>query len=64
LRWPNRLGRCATWRRRPEGILEAITESGLRANLAEVFDAIENDSEDLVVTRSWHEPLGAISPLC
>jgi antitoxin YefM len=38
------------------GIMKVITASDLRANLA-VFDAIENDAEDLVVTRSGHEPL-------
>jgi antitoxin YefM len=37
--------------------MRVITASDLRANLAIVFDAIENDAEDLVVTRSGHEPL-------
>ena len=37
--------------------MKVITTSDLRANLANVFDAIENDAEDLVVTRSGHEPL-------
>lgn len=37
--------------------MKVITVSDLRANLANVFDAIENDAEDLVVTRSGHEPL-------
>jgi antitoxin YefM len=37
--------------------MKVITASDLRANLANVFDAIENDAEDLVVTRSGHEPL-------
>jgi antitoxin YefM len=37
--------------------MKVITASDLRANLANVFDAIENDAEDLVVTRSGHEPV-------
>jgi antitoxin YefM len=37
--------------------MKVITASDLRANLANVFDTIENDAEDLVVTRSGHEPL-------
>lgn len=37
--------------------MKVITASDLRANLANVFDSIENDAEDLVVTRSGHEPL-------
>lgn len=37
--------------------MKVITASDLRANLANVFDAVENDAEDLVVTRSGHEPL-------
>ena len=37
--------------------MKVITASDLRTNLANVFDAIENDAEDLVVTRSGHEPL-------
>jgi antitoxin YefM len=42
------------------GVLSCTGEavaSDLRANLANVFDAIENDAEDLVVTRSGHEPM-------
>jgi antitoxin YefM len=37
--------------------MKVITASDLRANLANVLDAIENDAEDLVVTRSGHEPM-------
>ena len=37
--------------------MKVITVSDLRANLANVFDSIENDAEDLVVTRSGHEPV-------
>lgn len=37
--------------------MKVITASDLRANLARVFDTIESDAEDLVVTRSGHEPL-------
>lgn len=37
--------------------MKVISASDLRANLANVFDAIEDDAEDLVVTRSGHEPL-------
>jgi len=37
--------------------MKVITASDLRANLADVFDAIEADAEDLVVTRSGHEPM-------
>lgn len=37
--------------------MKVITASDLRTNLANVFDAIEDDAEDLVVTRSGHEPL-------
>ena len=37
--------------------MKVITASDLRANLAKVFDAIEDDAEDLVVTRSGHEPM-------
>jgi antitoxin YefM len=39
------------------GIVKVITASDLRANMANVLDAIEDDAEDLVVTRSGHEPL-------
>jgi len=35
----------------------AIEAAMLRANLANAFDAIEDDAEDLVVTRSGHEQL-------
>jgi len=37
--------------------MKVITASDLRANLADAFDAIENDVEDLVVTRSGREPM-------
>ncbi|NMO56365.1 type II toxin-antitoxin system Phd/YefM family antitoxin [Actinoplanes sp. TBRC 11911] len=37
--------------------MKVITASDLRANLAKVLDAIEDDAEDLVVTRSGHEPM-------
>ena len=37
--------------------MKVITASDLRANMANVLDTIENDAEDLVVTRSGHEPL-------
>jgi antitoxin YefM len=37
--------------------MKVIAASDLRANLANVLDAIEDDAEDLVVTRSGHEPL-------
>lgn len=37
--------------------MKVITASDLRANLAGAFDSIENDAEDLVVTRSGHEPM-------
>lgn len=37
--------------------MKVISASDLRANLANVFDAIEDDAEHLVVTRSGHEPL-------
>jgi antitoxin YefM len=37
--------------------MKVISASDLRANLANVFDSIENDAENLVVTRSGHEPL-------
>jgi antitoxin YefM len=37
--------------------MKVVTASDLRANLANMFDAIEEDAEDLVVTRSGHEPL-------
>jgi antitoxin YefM len=37
--------------------MKVITASDLRANLANEFDAIEDNAEDLVVTRSGHEPL-------
>jgi len=37
--------------------MKVITASDLRANLADVFDAIEDDAEDVVVTRSGHQPI-------
>ncbi|GAB7042388.1 MULTISPECIES: type II toxin-antitoxin system Phd/YefM family antitoxin [Catenuloplanes] len=37
--------------------MKVISASDLRANLANVLDSIENDAEDLVVTRSGHEPM-------
>jgi antitoxin YefM len=40
--------------------MKVTTASDLRANLADMFDAIENDAEHLVVTRSGHEPLVVI----
>ena len=33
--------------------MKVITSSDLRANMANVLDTIENDAEDLVVTRSF-----------
>ena len=37
--------------------MKVITASDLRTNLANAFDTIEEDAEDLVVTRSGHEPM-------
>ncbi|WP_033341123.1 type II toxin-antitoxin system Phd/YefM family antitoxin [Catenuloplanes japonicus] len=37
--------------------MKVISASDLHANLDEAFDAIENDAEDLVVTRNGREPL-------
>jgi antitoxin YefM len=37
--------------------MKVITSSDLRANMANVLDAIEDDAEDPVVTGSGHEPL-------
>jgi antitoxin YefM len=37
--------------------MKVITASDFRANLANVLDTIESDAEDLVVTRSGHEPM-------
>ena len=37
--------------------MKVITASDLRANMANVLDTIEDDAEDLVVTRSGHAPL-------
>ena len=38
-------------------ISTATVQPVARSSLADVFDAIENDAEDLVVTRSGHEPM-------
>jgi antitoxin YefM len=37
--------------------MKFTTASDLRANLAAQLDAIENDAEELVVTRNGHEPM-------
>ena len=37
--------------------MKVTTASDLRANLAAQLDAIEDDAEALVVTRSGHEPM-------
>ena len=37
--------------------MKVTTASELRANLATLFDAVENDAEDLVVTRGGREPM-------
>jgi antitoxin YefM len=39
-----------------------VTLSQLRSNIAEYFDKVENDRDELVVTRRNHEPM-VVMPL-
>lgn len=41
--------------------MKTMSASDLRANLASALDAVEDDAEELVITRAGHEPLVVIS---
>ncbi|GAA1233600.1 type II toxin-antitoxin system Phd/YefM family antitoxin [Kitasatospora sp. NPDC001683] len=38
-----------------------MSATELRGNLAAALDAVENDAEELVITRAGHEPLVVVS---
>jgi len=41
--------------------MRTISFSAARANLAATFDAVINDAEEMVITRSGHEPVVVLS---
>jgi antitoxin YefM len=41
--------------------MKTMSATELRGNLAAALDAIENDAEELVITRAGHEPLVVVS---
>ena len=41
--------------------MRTTTFSYARANLAATFDAVVNDAEEMVITRSGHEPVVVLS---
>jgi len=41
--------------------MRTTTFSAARANLAATFDAVINDAEEMVITRSGHEPVVVLS---
>jgi antitoxin YefM len=41
--------------------MKTMSATELRGNLAAALDAVENDAEELVITRANHEPLVIIS---
>jgi antitoxin YefM len=42
-------------------VMKTMSATELRGNLAAALDAVENDAEELVITRANHEPLVIIS---
>lgn len=42
-------------------IMKTITVTELRARIADALDAVENDAEELVITRAGHEPVVVVS---
>ncbi len=41
--------------------MKTMSATELRGNLAAALDAVENDAEELVITRAGHEPLVVVS---
>jgi len=42
-------------------IMKTMSATELRGNLAAALDSVENDAEELVITRAGHEPLVVVS---
>ena len=41
--------------------MKTMSATELRGNLAAALDSVENDAEELVITRAGHEPLVLVS---
>jgi len=41
--------------------MKTMSATELRGNLAAALDSVENDAEELVITRAGHEPLVVVS---
>lgn len=41
--------------------MKTMSATELRSNLAAALDSVENDAEELVITRAGHEPLVIVS---
>ncbi|MBW1604684.1 type II toxin-antitoxin system Phd/YefM family antitoxin [Streptomyces sp. JJ66] len=41
--------------------MKTMSVTELRAGLADALDAVENDAEELVITRAGHEPMVVVS---
>ena len=46
---------------RKEGVVRTMSYSESRARYAEVLDSVVNDREEIVITRSGHEPVVVVS---
>lgn len=42
-------------------VMKTMSVTELRAGIADALDAVENDAEELVITRSGHEPMVVVS---
>ncbi|MCK1794988.1 type II toxin-antitoxin system prevent-host-death family antitoxin [Streptomyces sp. XM4193] len=42
-------------------IMKTMSVTELRAGIADALDAVENDAEELVITRTGHEPMVVVS---
>ncbi|MCA1223321.1 type II toxin-antitoxin system Phd/YefM family antitoxin [Streptomyces sp. 8L] len=41
--------------------MKSMSVTELRAGIADALDAVENDAEELVITRAGHEPMVVVS---
>ncbi|NJP48235.1 type II toxin-antitoxin system Phd/YefM family antitoxin [Actinacidiphila epipremni] len=41
--------------------MKTMSVTELRASIADALDAVENDAEELVITRAGHEPMVVVS---
>ncbi|QNE77552.1 type II toxin-antitoxin system prevent-host-death family antitoxin [Streptomyces finlayi] len=42
-------------------VMKTMSVTELRAGIADALDAVENDAEELVITRTGHEPMVVVS---